>query len=292
MNNRRKLSFGFTLVELLVVISIIAVLLAVLMPSLSKAREMAKTIICQTNLKGLGTAWDAYAIANNGLIVSSLTYKTLDEGDVRADYSKYSWVYAPVNLTTKESIPEKQKAKETPEQAQYGIKQGKLFPYAPDFGVYRCGSDKTGHFRSFSIIDHLNGAQDFMTGTYKRPWNNITKTSQIKRSSESYVFMEEDDTRAYNVDSWEPVITISGVNGDSKTTFQYDPLAIRHSGYTKSNFAFADGHSEQHRWSKETIDFFAGYRKTGGSYQWRVFEPMTEMGKLDIEWLERGRPKK
>ncbi|OHB58724.1 MAG: hypothetical protein A2Y12_20210 [Planctomycetes bacterium GWF2_42_9] len=283
---------AFTLVELLVVISIIAVLLAVLMPSLSKAREMAKTIICQTNLKGLGTAWEAYSISNNGLIVSSLTYKTTDEGDVRADYSKYGWVYAPVNITTKESIPEGQKARETAEQAEYGIRQGKIFSYASDFGVYRCGSDKTGHFRGYSIIDHLNGEQDFMTGTYKKPWDNITKTSQIKRTSESYVFMEEDDTRAYNVDSWEPVITIKGVKGAAKTTFQYDPLAIRHSGYTKSNFAFADGHSEQRRWSKETIDFFAGYKKTGGSYQWRVFEPTTEPGRLDVEWLENGRAKK
>jgi prepilin-type N-terminal cleavage/methylation domain-containing protein/prepilin-type processing-associated H-X9-DG protein len=284
---------AFTLVELLVVISIIAVLLAVLVPSLNKAREMAKTIVCQTNLKGLGTAWDAYAVANNGLIVCSLTYKTDDVTDTdRFAHSQYSWVHAPVNLTTKESIPEKQKAKETPEQAQYGIKQGKLFPYAADFGVYRCGSDKTGHFRSYSIIDHLNGEQDFMVGTYKKSWDNITKTSQIKRPSESYVFMEEDDTRAYNVDSWEPEIMIAGVNGKTQTKYQFDPIALRHSGNYKSNFAFADGHSEQHRWSKETYEHFAGFKKIGGTYQWRDYVPQTEAGKLDVEWLERGRAKK
>jgi flagellar basal body P-ring protein FlgI len=71
------------------------------MPSLNKAKEMARTIVCQTNLKGLGTGGDAYAIANGGLLVSSLTYKTTDEGDVRANYSKYSWVYAPVDIKTK-----------------------------------------------------------------------------------------------------------------------------------------------------------------------------------------------
>jgi prepilin-type N-terminal cleavage/methylation domain-containing protein/prepilin-type processing-associated H-X9-DG protein len=281
---------AFTLVELLVVISIIAILLAVLVPALNKAREMARTIICQTNLKGLGTAWDAYAIANNGLIVSSLTYKTFDEGDIRADYSKYGWVYAPVNLTNLVSIPENGK-KATRVQEEYGIKKGKMFPYAPDFGAYHCASDKL-HFRSYSIIDHLNGEQDFMTGTYKKPWNNITKTSQIKRASESYVFIEEDDTRAYNVDSWEPVIYIAGVNGATETKYKYDPLALRHSGYYKSNFAFADGHSEQRRWSKETYENFAGFKKTSGTYQWRDYVPMTEAGKLDVEWIERGRAKK
>jgi prepilin-type N-terminal cleavage/methylation domain-containing protein len=56
---------GFTLVELLVVISIIAVLLAVLMPALSKAREMAKRVICGSNLRQWGIAIGAYAGAND-----------------------------------------------------------------------------------------------------------------------------------------------------------------------------------------------------------------------------------
>jgi prepilin-type N-terminal cleavage/methylation domain-containing protein/prepilin-type processing-associated H-X9-DG protein len=52
---------GFTLVELLVVISIIAVLLAVLMPSLQKARESAKNVVCKNNLKQIGYGISLYA---------------------------------------------------------------------------------------------------------------------------------------------------------------------------------------------------------------------------------------
>lgn len=52
---------GFTLIELLVVIAIIAMLLAVLMPALSKVKKIAQRVVCGTNLKGLGTAQTVYA---------------------------------------------------------------------------------------------------------------------------------------------------------------------------------------------------------------------------------------
>ncbi|MCE5339991.1 MAG: type II secretion system GspH family protein [Planctomycetaceae bacterium] len=59
---------GFTLVELLVVISIIAMLLAVLMPALGKAREQAKVITCLANCKQVGTIIAAYRSEYNGAV--------------------------------------------------------------------------------------------------------------------------------------------------------------------------------------------------------------------------------
>jgi prepilin-type N-terminal cleavage/methylation domain-containing protein/prepilin-type processing-associated H-X9-DG protein len=57
---------GFTLVELLVVISIIATLLAVLMPALSKAREQAKKTVCMSNIKNIGMGTAFYTSDNEG----------------------------------------------------------------------------------------------------------------------------------------------------------------------------------------------------------------------------------
>ncbi|MFA7237157.1 MAG: DUF1559 domain-containing protein [Phycisphaeraceae bacterium] len=61
MNRPRKPLHGFTLVELLVVVAIIAVLMAVLQPSLSRARESARTVVCASNLKHIGLGTMMYA---------------------------------------------------------------------------------------------------------------------------------------------------------------------------------------------------------------------------------------
>ena len=64
---------AFTLIELLVVIAIIAILMAVLMPALKRAREGGKRAACLSNLKQLTLAWNMYADENDDRLVNGAT---------------------------------------------------------------------------------------------------------------------------------------------------------------------------------------------------------------------------
>jgi prepilin-type N-terminal cleavage/methylation domain-containing protein len=70
MMKRRR---AFTLIELLVVIAIIAVLMAVLMPGLRKAREAARRINCGSRLRQWGTAVEMYSSENDGQMMAMAT---------------------------------------------------------------------------------------------------------------------------------------------------------------------------------------------------------------------------
>ena len=72
-NSLRQRVTRFTLIELLVVIAIIAILAALLLPSLGKARELAKSISCNGNVKQLGTAENLY-LGDYGVFSAALTY--------------------------------------------------------------------------------------------------------------------------------------------------------------------------------------------------------------------------
>src|SRR5436305_4467308 len=79
---------GFTLVELLVVIGILAVLIAILLPAVNRAREAGNRVKCLSNLRQLGMAFVMYETANGG------RFPALAGGDYAGHASHpEDWVY-------------------------------------------------------------------------------------------------------------------------------------------------------------------------------------------------------
>src|SRR4051812_35889074 len=85
MRRSRTASAAFTLVEILVVIAIIAILIGLLLPMLSRAREAGKKLQCMSNLRQLTWAMLAYTNENQGWFPAPAT------GYMRLDHDWLHW---------------------------------------------------------------------------------------------------------------------------------------------------------------------------------------------------------
>lgn len=89
---------GFTLIEILVVISIVAVLISILLPALSQSREQGKKVVCMSNMKQIGTAATAYLNEGQDNLPWTYVYMVQPNDPNRhifypglSTYSSYTW---------------------------------------------------------------------------------------------------------------------------------------------------------------------------------------------------------
>jgi len=230
---------GFTLVELLVVIAVIALLMAVLLPALVRAREQGKRAVCLHHLQQLMIAWIMYADSNNDKIVrgDAGEYDSYPEHAGEIPWVKKDW--------DRPSDPPM-----TIEEKKENIMKGALFRYTKDLRVYKCPTGQSENLRMYSAVDSMNSTDDSHLGGIGAGSKMIKVRQEIRKTYERIVFYDDGGLGNSAMGGFT-VRVYKNTNLSSQVWWDEPP--VRHG--EGSTFSYVDGHIEYHKWrDKRTVE--------------------------------------
>ena len=245
---------AFTLIELLVVIAIIAILAAMLLPALTRARVKAQAISCMSNGRQLGLAWLMYPDDQQTRIANA-----------------FDWVQGGLNYSGS-----------TDNTNIIYLKNSLLGPYLKSTTVFKCPADlsKSLGRKGEPRVRTISMNQSFRTWgdghSPSPPWRIYGKTSDMVKPLPSNLWVIIDE----NPDSVnDAAFAVTMDNSGARAAWQDGPCTYHGGG---CGFTFADGHSEIKKWKDGRSTSGRMLTTYQNGFDFGQFQPNNP----DIAWIE------
>lgn len=226
---------AFTLVELLVVISVIALLTAILMPALAAARSVARSVVCKSNIRQLTIASIGYGIENDGFYVPAASDMWVSAGYLRGGFHRWHGV--------RDNADEPFDPLKGPLAAYLGNGKVKQCPQIAKFvnndsqNAFEAGCGGYGY--NMTYLGSRLGQRGI---SFEQSYSLTARTSEVLKPSETLMFADTafcQHGRLIEYSFAEPPFTVH--NGKILTFFSMQAsIHFRHRG--QANIGWVDGH--------------------------------------------------